>query len=91
MISFSLVPQVLFDRLSTLVGLHDHLQALNAFIGKIATNLKSYAKARHIHKLRVNLILRRVMIEIFTFLELQCKELIDHTLSVFLVMTSGYV
>ncbi|PON80683.1 Coatomer beta subunit [Parasponia andersonii] len=52
----------LFSRLSELLGLHDHLQVLNAVVGKIVTNLKSYA---------------------------QCKEVIDHTLILFLELTSG--
>lgn len=38
----------LFDRLSTLVGLHDHLQVLNAVTGKIATNLKSYTQCKEV-------------------------------------------
>ncbi|XP_024031073.1 exportin-7 [Morus notabilis] len=54
----------LFDQLSKLVGLHDHLKVLNAVVGKIATNLKSYT---------------------------QCKEVIDHTISLFLELSSGYM
>ncbi|KAK7267202.1 hypothetical protein RIF29_19867 [Crotalaria pallida] len=37
----------LYARLSEL-GLHDHLQLLNAIAGKIATNLKSYTKCKEV-------------------------------------------
>ncbi|XP_062111897.1 uncharacterized protein LOC133823253 isoform X2 [Humulus lupulus] len=54
----------LYSRLSELLGLDDHLQVLNAVVGNIVTNLKSYA---------------------------QCNEVIDHTLNLFLELTSGYM
>nr|GEV19083.1 exportin-7-A isoform X1 [Tanacetum cinerariifolium] len=54
----------LYVRLSELLGLNDHLQALNVIVGKIATNLKCYAES---------------------------EEVIDHTLSLFLELASGYM
>ncbi|KAL4562079.1 hypothetical protein LXL04_034271 [Taraxacum kok-saghyz] len=53
----------LYTRLSELLGLHDHLQALNLIVGKIAINLKCYTKS---------------------------EAVIDHTLSLFLELASGY-
>ncbi|KAM0061363.1 putative exportin [Helianthus debilis subsp. tardiflorus] len=54
----------LYGRLSELLGLQDHLQALNVIVGKIATNLKCYTES---------------------------EEVIDHTLSLFLELASGYM
>ncbi|KAL4590442.1 hypothetical protein LXL04_003372 [Taraxacum kok-saghyz] len=53
----------LYTRLSELLGLHDHLQALNLIVGKIAINLKCYTNS---------------------------EAVIDHTLSLFLELASGY-
>lgn len=54
----------LYGRLSELLGLQDHLQALNLIVGKIATNLRCYTES---------------------------EEVIDHTLSLFLELASGYM
>ncbi|XP_071690173.1 uncharacterized protein [Rutidosis leptorrhynchoides] len=54
----------LYGRLSELLGLQDHLQALNLIVGKIATNLRCYTES---------------------------EVVIDHTLSLFLELASGYM
>nr|KAJ0225126.1 hypothetical protein LSAT_V11C100045500 [Lactuca sativa] len=38
----------LYGRLSELLGLNDHLQALNLIVGKIATNLKCYTESEEV-------------------------------------------
>ncbi|KAM7259237.1 hypothetical protein ACFE04_014978 [Oxalis oulophora] len=53
--SQTLIPSnVLYTRLSEIVGLHDHMSLLNTFAGKIALNLKSYESDEVIkHSLRL--------------------------------------
>ncbi|KAF1877740.1 hypothetical protein Lal_00038049 [Lupinus albus] len=46
----------LYARLSEL-GLHDHTLLLNAIVGKIATNLKSYTKCKEVIDQTINLLL----------------------------------
>lgn len=54
----------LYNKLSELLGLHDHLLLLDFFVRKIATNLKCYTES---------------------------EDVIDHTLSLFLELASGYM
>ncbi|MQL98443.1 hypothetical protein Taro_031154, partial [Colocasia esculenta] len=66
----------LYSRLSELLGLQDHLVLLNVIVGKIATNLKCYTE-----RCSSTYIIQCV----------QNEEVIEHTLSLFFELASGYM
>lgn len=89
-LNLSLWLQQLYSRLSELLGLHDHLLLLDFIVRKIATNLKCYTMVMILLLHRFFDIVWGIFIISICFY-MQSEEVIDHTLSLFLELASGFV